>query len=274
MDPASLIDLDRYPIDRLESARGAAMVDAAAADLEREALALLPGFLRPQAIAAMVAEATPLVPRAHRRDRLRTPYGWMDNRGFAEGHPRRALHRHCGGAITRDMMAPQGPAATLFDWPVLTEFVRRVLGFETLHNSADPYLSLEIHIEDRGDQFAWHFDTNDGVVSLLLQAPESGGAFEYVPYVRDEDDENYEEIARVFAGTSERVRRPEMAPGTFVLFRGRRSIHRVSPVGPTVRPRLIALFSYDRKPGMVFPEATVRAAMDPSDTPHLGTPAP
>lgn len=64
-----------------------------------------------------------------------------------------------------------------------------------------------------------------------------------------------------------------MAPGTFVLFRGRRSIHRVAPVGPTAKPRLIALFSYDRQPGMVFPQATVRSVLDPSNEPHLGTPA-
>ena len=42
------------------------------------------------------------------------------------------------------------------------------------------------------------------------------------------------------------------ALGTLALFRGTRSLHRVSPVveGPT---RLIALLSFDRDPGMVFP---------------------
>ena len=43
-----------------------------------------------------------------------------------------------------------------------------------------------------------------------------------------------------------------MRPGTLALFRGTHSLHRVSPVveGPT---RLIALLSFDRQPGMVFP---------------------
>ena len=36
-------------------------------------------------------------------------------------------------------------------------------------------------------------------------------------------------------------------------------------------PRLIALLSYDRNPGMVFPEATVRAVLNPSNEPHLGS---
>jgi len=273
VDPHSLVDLARYPIDRLESGEGARLLAATRDDLDRQALALLPGFLTPAALAAMVAEAEAGQSRAHHRDRMRTPYGWMDNRGFPEGHPRRALHRNKGASITRDLLPADGPLQALFHWPVLTEFVRRALGFGTLHPSADPWLALEIHIETENEGLPWHFDTNDGVVSMLLQAPDNGGAFEYVPFIREEDDENYDEVARVFAGTSELVRRPPLAPGTFVLFRGRRSIHRVAPVGPTSKPRLIALFSYDRQPGMVFPEATVRSVLDPSGEPHLGTPA-
>ena len=39
-----------------------------------------------------------------------------------------------------------------------------------------------------------------------------------------------------------------MTPGTLLLFEGRRSIHRVSPIrGP--RARHVALLAYDTKPG-------------------------
>jgi len=273
MEPSAIVDLERYPIDRPDEPEGRALIDRLRGDLDSRALALLPGFIREDALRTLVSDVVPLVPGAHRRNRMRTPYGWMGNSGFPEDHPRRALHRNRGGSITRNMMTPESPWPGLFEWPVLTEFVRRVLGFETLHCSADPWLSLEIHIEDVEDRLAWHYDTNDGVVSLLLQAPDEGGHFEYVPFLRDEDDEHYDEVARVFDGSSDRVVRPPMEPGTFTLFRGRRSLHRVSPVGPSAKPRLIALFSYDREPGMVFPEATVKAVIDPEDTPHLGTPA-
>lgn len=274
MDVATLVDLDRYPIDRLDLPEGQALLERAREGLATEALALLPGFLKPEAITAMVAEAETLEGHAHRRERRRTPYGWMDNRGFPDDHPRRALHTLKGGSITRDMIPPHGPTARLYEWPPLVDFIRRAMGFDTLYPCADPWLALEFHIEGEGDRFGWHYDTNDGVVSLLLRQPDEGGHFEYVPFIRNEDDENYDEVARVFAGTSALIRRPPMAPGTFVLFRGRRSIHRVSPVGPTRQRRLIALLSYDRRPGMVFPEATVRAVLDSSTTPHLGTHAP
>jgi hypothetical protein len=41
---------------------------------------------------------------------------------------------------------------------------------------------------------------------------------------------------------------------------------------PTDRPRLIALFSYDERPGMVFPEATVRDLMNSSPETYYGQP--
>jgi hypothetical protein len=39
--------------------------------------------------------------------------------------------------------------------------------------------------------------------------------------------------------------------GTLLLFCGRRALHRVPPVGGGV-PRVIALLSYDRKPGVRY----------------------
>jgi hypothetical protein len=195
----------------------------------------------------------------------------MDNRGFPPGHPRAALHRNRGGTLTRDQFAEDSLLLGLFMEDALTDFVRRLLGFDTLYRCADPWLSLEVHVEGEGDQLAWHFDTNDGVVSLMLQAPDSGGEFEYAPYIRDEDDESYDEIAQVFAGTSARTSCPPIRPGTFALFRGRRSIHRVRPIGPTSKPRLMALLSYDRRPGMVFPEATVRSVIGADNEAHTGS---
>ena len=37
-----------------------------------------------------------------------------------------------------------------------------------------------------GDELGWHFDANDGVVSLMLQEAGAGGAFEFAPFVSRE----------------------------------------------------------------------------------------
>ena len=41
-------------------------------------------------------------------------------------------------------------------------------------------------------------------------------------------------------------------PDTQILFNGKYALHRVTPVGPTDRPRIIAIFSYDNRPDNLF----------------------
>jgi hypothetical protein len=99
-----------------------------------------------------------------------------------------------------------------------------------------------------GDELQWHFDQTDFVVSLALQDAEDGGDFEVAPQIRTEDDERYDEVARVLAGDRSQVVTLPMTPGTLLVFAGRNSLHRVSPIsGPT--PRLVGLFGYDTEPG-------------------------
>ena len=272
--PAHLVDLDRYPLFCLDSPAGREMVARCRSSLDEGALCMLPGFLTKDAVSQLTTEAAGYTPKVILQEKRRTAYGWMDNSGFAPDHPRSALFHTRNGTVTLNLIPETSPMRQLFFWDTLTEFVRRCLGFESLYCSACPYLGLELKVYDAGDDLSWHYDTNDGVVSLLLQQPDEGGGFEYAPFIRSEEDENYDEVRRVFEGASERVRRPEFEAGTLVLFRGRRSIHRVAPVGLTTRPRLILLLSYDHKPGMVFPEATVRGVMDTSQSVHAGTPNP
>ena len=55
-------------------------------------------------------------------------------------------------------------------------------------------------------------------------------------------------VAHVLAGERDRVVTLPMTPGTLLVFAGRHSLHRVSPIGG-VTPRLVALFGYDTEPG-------------------------
>ena len=270
MDPSAVVDLATYPIDRLGSAEGQELVETCRRALEERALCLLPGFVTPTALSRMASQAEALAPLGHPSDNLRTPYGFLCNRGFPLDHPRSRQFRNRSTSVLADQVPPDSLTAALYRWDPLTDFVAAALGFERLHRCACPHHSLMITVMGEGDGFGWHFDTNDGVVSLLLQQPDSGGHFEYAPYIRSEDDEGYPAVEQLFAGAPGSSIRPDIAAGTFVLFKGRRSCHRVAPVGPTARPRMIALFSYDQRPDMVFPETTVRDYLSPSPEPYLG----
>ena len=270
MEPDQNVDLDRYPIVDLDLTPGRKLVAKCHSELTERSICLLPNFIRGPALQALVDESAELAPRAYRTDRLRTPYSWRNNNRFPADHPRSALHPNRLGGILGHQFPENSLLRRLYEWRPLTEFVRQVLGFETLYPCADPHVSFTVHVMDEGDELAWHFDTNDGVISLLLEQADEGGHFECAPYMRAEDDENYPAVARLFGGAPNLSVRPDMPPGTFVLFNGRRSCHRVTPIGPTRRPRTIAIFSYDERPGMVFPEATSREYMEPTSEPYYG----
>jgi hypothetical protein len=54
-------------------------------------------------------------------------------------------------------------------------------------------------------------------------------------------------VARIFDGNHEEVVTLAMTPGTLLVFEGRYSLHRVSPIrGRTLRH--VGLFAYDTKP--------------------------
>ena len=60
-------------------------------------------------------------------------------------------------------------------------------------------------------------------------------------------------LAAAMDGRSPALRLLPAEAGTLIVFQGKRALHRVTPVRGE-RTRIIALFSYDRLPGMFFPE--------------------
>jgi hypothetical protein len=242
-DPVRSIDTARYPFDQPD-----AFIAAARADLRRSGVAILPGFLGPEAVGRIVAECDRLALDAHHSVVEGTPYLALPEEGRPEGHPRRALVRSALGAVAYDRFPVGSELRELYEWDGLMELVAAMLGREPLHRYADPLGALNLAVMTAGDELGWHFDQTDFVVSIALQASEGGGEFEAATHIRTDDDERYDEVAAALRGepTREVVSVP-MEPGTLMLFEGRRSLHRVTPiVGP--RPRYVALLAYDTRP--------------------------
>ena len=250
-----LIDLDRYPIDRLDTAEGAALVARCQADLDRDAAATLPGFLRQNALAGLVAESESLIPGSRRFERVpRVTYPQdAASEGSALADEVRAMkHLNANNQILNYQIPNNSDLRAIYLWRALTEFVRQVRRVPTLHVSQCPHLALTVKAAFEGDTDGWHYDPNDGVVTLLLQAADEGGEFEYAPNIRNDDDQNYAGVKQLFEDPDAVGRRLLQTAGTFTFFNGKHSMHRVKPVGPTSRPRLVAIFSYDQRPDHVF----------------------
>jgi hypothetical protein len=246
---AGALDLDRYPLHDLASEPVRVLVRECRAQLAATGSCVLPGFLRPNAISAMAAEAVALVPLAHRTpNSTSTAYLDAPDESLPEGHPRRRLQATSVGAVAYDLIPQESLTRRLYEWDGLIQFLELALGAERLYRYADPLGALNVAVMEADEELLWHFDQTDFVVSLLLQACAKGGVFEYVPHIRSAEEPNYDRVWRLLDGAREGVIELDMTPGTLALFQGRWSIHRVTRVEGT-EPRLIALLGYDTKPG-------------------------
>lgn len=196
----------------------------------------------------MAKDTSALVPRAHREDvAAGTPYLELPDESFPAGHPRRTAIRSATWVIAYDLIPHDSPIRALYEWEPLMAFIGAVLERDPLYRFADRLGALNLTSMLEGDVQGWHYDSTDFVVSIAIQAPRGGGLFECAPRIRNQTEEHYDAVARVLAGEGPSEVFP-FTPGTMMVFEGRHSIHRVTPVAGEV-PRYVALLAYDTKPG-------------------------
>ena len=239
----ALVDTDRYDL------ASPALHESCHRAFADEGVCVLPGFLRADALVALVTEADALAPLAHRSHARGTPYLTAPDGDAPDGHPRRTLVDNRLEVVAYDQFPPDSALRALYESADLLDFVAAVLRRGPLFRYADPFGALNLAVMREGDELGWHFDMTDFVVSVALQAALAGGDFENAARIRDADDEHEDAVAAVLRGeAADRVRVEPMTPGTLMLFNGRWSLHRVSPVqGPL--PRYVALLAYDTRPG-------------------------
>lgn len=243
-----LVDGGRYPLADLAGSVGGAVIADARAQLTATGAAELPGFVHRAGVAALVADARALAVRAHHSGGLGTAYLEVPDFDLPEEHPRLHFAPYAVAAVGYDVIPRTSPLRQLYEWDPLLEFIAAILERGPLYRYGDPFGALNLAVMGEGDQLQWHFDQTDFVVSLAIQSADQGGDFEVAPRIRSATDENYPGVARVLDGDHGPVVTLAMTPGTLLIFEGRHSLHRVSPVvGPGLRH--VGLLAYDTKPG-------------------------
>lgn len=181
------------------------------------------------------------------------------------------------GCIQTDQLPSNSILLTLYHNEDFKRFLQRLLGVEGLYPYQDPLSSINVHYASDGQELGWHFDNSSFAITLLLQEPEDGGVFEYVPHVRhsfkqeqeqeqekveeDSQDGNnkameYEMVKKILGGdiVPETL---DIKPGTLVLFRGKDSLHRVTKVIGN-KTRILVVLAYNEKPGVALSEEARR----------------
>jgi hypothetical protein len=243
-----LVDVDAYPFDDPADPRRAEVIAGARAGLEAIGAAELPGFLSAGGQEAVRRDAVAVEPRAHRHAGPATAYLGLPDMDQPEGHPRRWLGPSAVDAVAWDLFDADSPIRWLYEHEPLMAFLGEIIGRGRLYRYADPLGGLNLASMRPGDELQWHFDQTDFVVSLAVRDADAGGDFEVAPRIRTADDERYDDVAAVLDGRdTSAVVTLGMHPGTLLVFEGRHSLHRVSPLAGTTT-RLVALFGYDTRP--------------------------
>jgi len=246
--PENLINLDRYPIHEDGEMRDR-ILNRVRKDLGEDGCAVLKGFLTPDGIHAITAEADKVAGKAHKSFGRTNPYFTEDDPSLPFDDPRRRFYDRSNAFIPADNFEKSGPLRTIHDFPAFDPFIKDCLEETHFYRYADPLADVIINMAEEGNGFPWHFDTNNFTVTLAIQNADVGGAFEYAPNIRH-DGEAFDHVRDVLDGVSDKVRILSLEPGDLQLFKGRYSLHRVAPLSGTT-PRYVAIFSYVEEPGMV-----------------------
>ena len=246
-----ILNLAEFPLNDLESPAGEALVARCRNALDTEGLFNLEGLVRPEALENCVNEVVPeLDANAYSHSQDHNIYFKKTIAGLSPDHPALKLSRTSNRKICGDQMA--GFLLTqIYEWPPLAEFLAKVMGKVKLYVMDDPLARVNVMTYRDGETLNWHFDRSEFTTTLLLQAPEAGGAFEYRSGLRADDDPNYDGVARLLAGEDKQVRSVALSAGTLNVFRGKNTAHRVSAVEGATE-RIIAVFSYYERPGVQF----------------------
>lgn len=244
-----IVDLQRCPLHE-ETYRAASK-----RTLDRHGALVMPGFLKPAAISSVQDSGADCQHLAYYTANQHNIYLEPPDPEYPADHPRNRHVHSSKGCITTDQIPSASALHALYDSAVFRDFLCAALGEAELHEYADALSSVNLHYANKGQELGWHYDNSSFAITLMIQSPDRGGVFEYVKDVRDAQngEMNYALSADVIDGIIE-PQTLTMEPGTLVLFRGRNSMHRVTPVAGD-RTRMLAVLAYNTKPDVSLSES-------------------
>lgn len=248
-----ILDLDRYPLDREGSPEWHRLVDESQAALAANGMFNLEAFLRPGVAERAVAEVRPVMDtNSHVHKRLHNIYFKPSIPELAPDHPalrkvETISHTVCADQIANSMVM------SIYEYEPLVRFLAATMDKPNLYVMQDPLARANVMGYRAGEALNWHFDRSEFTTTLLLQAPEIGGDFEYRTDLRSDSDPNYDGVAKLLEGRDPEAKILRIKAGTLNVFRGKNTAHRVTTVEGN-RERMIAVFSYYERPGVMFTE--------------------
>ena len=227
----TIVNLNKYPIQDLNSAKLKNIIQKCKHDLDRFSCATIPNFILPNSLKIMNLELENLIDKVFMSNKSINPYlNSKDDISLPQDHPKRIFMERDNGYLNSDLFEKNSEMKFLYEQDELLKFVSACLGIYPIYRWADPLACHAYNIMRPEGILPWHFDSCEFTLSIMIQKPEKGGIFEYCPFIREPGNENFEEVKKVLDGDRSRVRQLKLEPGDLQIFKGRFTLHRVTKI--------------------------------------------
>lgn len=247
----SIINLEKFPLGRVQSKSFRELVQWCQKELKREGLFSLNGFFLKSSLEETIRKISPIMASSSLYKSRRHNIYFKEN--FSEishDHPVQQQFETANRTLCGDQLE-DSIIAVIYEWPPLANFLAKVMGKNKLYVMADPLANVNVMSYRRGETLNWHFDRSEFTTTLLLQAPEEGGVFQYRTNLRSKNNPNYAGVAKLLKGKDADIKEIIMEPGTLNVFCGVNTPHKVTTIGGN-RDRLVADFSFFERPKVTF----------------------
>ena len=246
-----IINLDQFPIDQPGSDRYRALVAQCRSELERNGMFNLEGFMHPETASALAHELMPRFSKeSFRHARTHNIYFRKSIPDLPDDHPALRRVETVNNTLCSDQLVGT-PLERLYEFAPFVSFLAEVMQKPALYPMDDHLARFNVMAYYEDEALNWHFDRSEFTLTLLLQKPVAGGAFEYRNNLRTADDPNYDGVARLLRGEDPDKKVMSVNPGTLNVFKGVNTAHRVTPIEGD-RARVIAVLTYYETPGRRF----------------------
>ena len=247
----TIVDLERYPIQDLNSPKIKETIKKCKNDLDKFSCATIPNFILFESLEIMNAELKKHINEVYMSKESINAYLYSkDDSSLPIDHPKRIFMDRDNGYLNSDLFEKDSEMKFLYAQEKLLNFISACLGVSPIYRWADPLACHAYNVMKPEGILPWHFDSCEFSLSILMQKPEKGGIFEYCPNIREPGNENFEEVKKVLDGDRTRVCQLKLDPGDLQIFKGRFTLHRVTKVEGN-RSRYLCIPAYVLDPWRV-----------------------
>ena len=242
-DLKETVNLEKYPINDTGSLRYKKLINYNRKQLNEDGCCVLSNFIKPESIRRMKKEVDRNLSKIYFTNDKHNPYFTKEDETLPKDHPKRIFSFRQSGYLNSDDLESESDLNTFYNLEEMLKFTSGSLEVFPLYKWADPLGKNPYSVMHTDHYFPWHFDGNEFTLSILVQKAGKGGLFEYVPDLRNKDNENFKDVGKVLKGDRQKVKSLDLNPGDLQIFKGRFSMHRVTKIEGKIS-RYIALPCY------------------------------